>query len=172
MGTMWMALVLGREPFPIVHIAMRLPTKRNMTELPTRSSLQVNSPRIDVLRKSMMQMINHGGYRATDKTFCKQRHWISIYRIAADEGFTIDGDFWYFKHIIDGMKLPIEDISLKASTLEQTVKGVYANSFADWKSDGLSGRRLNEYNDIRHCAEVFAKILAENRPKIHGGARE
>ena len=128
--------------------------------------------RIDVLRKSMMQMINHGGYRATDKTFCKQRHWISIYRIAADEGFTIDGDFWYFKHIIDGMKLPIEDISLKASTLEQTVKGVYANSFADWKSDGLSGRRLNEYNDIRHCAEVFAKILAENRPKIHGGARE
>ena len=123
--------------------------------------------RIDVLRKSMMQMINHGGYRATDKTFCKQRHWISIYRIAADEGFTFDGEFRYFKHIIDGMKLPIENIPLKSDTLEQTVKGVYANSFADWKSDGLSGRRLNEYNDIRHCAEVFAKILAENRPKIY-----
>ncbi len=121
--------------------------------------------RIDVLRKSIIKMMNHGGYRASDKTFCKQRHWIAVYRITADEGFTIDGDFHYFKHIVDGMELPTADIPLKADTLAQTIKGVYASSFADWKSDGLSGRRLNEYNDIHHCAEVFAKILAENRPR-------
>ena len=121
--------------------------------------------RIDVLRKSIIKMMNHGGYRASDKTFCKQRHWIAVYRITADEGFTIDGDFHYFKHIVDGMELPTADIPLKEDTLAQTIKGVYASSFADWKSDGLSGRRLNEYNDIHHCAEVFAKILAENRPR-------
>ena len=121
--------------------------------------------KIDVLRKSMIQMLRHGGYRASDRTFCKQRHWIAVYRIAADEGFILDGDFKYFKHIVDEMGLPIADIPLKADTLEQTVKGVYDNSFIDWKSDSLTGRRLNEYNDIHHCAEVFAQILAENRPK-------
>ena len=121
--------------------------------------------KIDVLRRSISLMLNHGGYRPSDKTFCKQRHWIAIYRIAADEGFIIDGQFRYFKHIVDTMNLPIENIPLKADTLEQTVKGVYANSFIDWKSDNLSGRRLNEYNDIHHCAEVFARILKENRPK-------
>ena len=63
-------------------------------------------------------------------------------------------------------QVPIADIPLKADTLEQTVKGVYDNSFIDWKSDSLTGRRLNEYNDIHHCAEVFAQILAENRPKM------
>ena len=121
--------------------------------------------KIDVLRRSISLMLNHGGYRPSDKTFCKQRHWIAIYRIAADEGFIIDGQFSYFKHIVDTMNLPIENIPLKADTLEQTVKGVYANSFIDWKSDNLTGRRLNEYNDIHHCAEVFARILKENRPK-------
>lgn len=121
--------------------------------------------KIDILHKSLTQMIHHGGYKASDRTFCKQRHWIAIYRIAADEGFIIDGDFNHFKHIVEEMKLPIEDIPLKADTLAQTVKGVYAKSFVDWRSDGLSGRRLNEYNDIKHCAEVFKQILAENRPK-------
>lgn len=121
--------------------------------------------RVDVLKKSLQQMLNHGGYRAADRTFCKQRHWISIYRIAADECFVIDGDFRQFKRIIDGMNLPISDIPLKADTLEQTVRGVYANSFVDWNSDSLTGRRLNEYNDIKHCAEIFKRILEENRPK-------
>lgn len=121
--------------------------------------------KIDVLHKSLTQMIHHGGYKASDRTFCKQRHWISIYRIAADEGFTIEGDFNHFKRMVDKMDLPIEDIPLKADTLAQTVKGVYAKSFVDWKSDGLAGRRLNEYNDIKHCAEVFKQILKENRPR-------
>ena len=121
--------------------------------------------RIEVLRKSIVQMMNHGGYRSSDKTFCKQRHWIAIYRIAADEGFTIDGDFRYFKHIVDGMNLPNSKIALNIETLEKSVEGVYANSYVDWSNNGLLGKKLDEYNDISHCAEVFLKIIMKNRPK-------
>lgn len=121
--------------------------------------------RIEVLRKSIVQMMNHGGYRSSDKTFCKQRHWIAIYRVAADEGFTIDGDFRYFKHIVDGMNLPNSKIALNIETLEKSVEGVYANSYVDWSDNGLLGKKLDEYNDISHCAEVFLKIIMKNRPK-------
>lgn len=121
--------------------------------------------RIDVLRKSLVQMMNHGGYRASDKIFCKQRHWIAVYRIAADEGFTIDGDYRYFKHIVDSMNLTNCKIPLNIDTLERSFKGIYSVSFVDWSEDGLMGKSLDEYNDIKQCAKVFLKILSENRPK-------
>ena len=121
--------------------------------------------RIDVLRKSLVQMMNHGSYRASDKTFCKQRHWLSVYRIAADEGFTIDGDYRYFKHIVDGMNLSNCKVPLNIDTLERSIKGVYSESFVDWNGDGLVGKSLDEYNDIHHCSEVFLNILSDNRPK-------
>ena len=121
--------------------------------------------RIDVLRKSLIQMMNKGGYRASDKTFCKQRHWIAVYRIAADEGFTIDGYYRYFRHIVDGMNLQNCKIALNIETLERSIKGVYGMSFVDWSDNGLSGKNLDEYNDIHYCAEVFLKILSDNRPK-------
>lgn len=121
--------------------------------------------RIDVLRKSLIQLFNHGGYKASDKTFCKQRHWLSVYRIAADEGFIIEGDFRYFKHIINDMNLSDCKVVLNIDTLERSVKGIYSTSFTDWNSDTLFGKNLDEYNDIHHCAEVFLQILCENRPK-------
>ena len=121
--------------------------------------------RIDVLRKSLIQMMNHGGYRSSDKTFCKQRHWIAVYRIAADEGFPIDGDYRYFKHIIDGMNLTNCKVPLNIETLERSIKGGYSASFVDWSEDGLVGKSLDEYNDIKQCAEAFLKILSDNRPK-------
>lgn len=121
--------------------------------------------RIDVLKRSLIQMMNHGGYRESDKTFCKQRHWISVYRIAADEGFIIEGDFRYFKHVVDGMNLTNNKVPLNVDMLERGIKGVYENSFEDWSDSGLTGKNLNEYNDIKHCAEVFMKILSDNRPK-------
>ena len=121
--------------------------------------------RIDVLRKSLVQMMNHGSYRASDKTFCKQRHWLSVYRIAADEGFTIDDDYRYFKHIVDGMNLSNCKVPLNIDTLERSIKGVYSESFVDWNGDGLVGKSLDEYNDIHHCSEVFLNILSDNRPK-------
>ena len=121
--------------------------------------------RIDVLRKSIVQMMNHGGYRNSDKTFCKQRHWIAVYRIAADEGFTIDGDYRYFKHIVDGMNLSNCKAPLNIDSLERSIKGVYSDSFVDWSESGLAGKSLDEYNDIKQCAEAFLKILSDNRPK-------
>ena len=128
--------------------------------------------RIDVLRKSLVQMMNHGGYRPSDKTFYKQRHWVAVYRIAADEGFTIDGDYRYFKHIVDGMNMQNCNVTLNIDTLERSVKGVYGMTFVDWSDNGLSGKDLDEYNDIYHCAEVFFKILSDNRPKIVEGTIE
>ena len=110
-------------------------------------------------------MMNHGGYRASDKTFSKQRHWIAVYRIAADEGFTIDGDYRYFKHIVDGMSLSNCKVLLNIDSLERSIKGVYSESFVDWNGDGLVGKSLDEYNDIKRCAEAFLKILSDNRPK-------
>ena len=121
--------------------------------------------RIEVLRKSIVQIMNHGGYRASDRTFSKQRHWIAIYRIAADEGFTIDGDFKYFKHIVDRMNLQSCKVALNIDKLEKNVKGIYGISFVDWSDNGLSGKNLDEFNDIKQCAEVFLKILSDNRPK-------
>jgi type I restriction enzyme R subunit len=121
--------------------------------------------RIDVLCKTLVQMMNHGGYRASDKTFCKQRHWVAVYRIAADEGFTIDGQPRYFKQIVDGMHLSNCEVPLNIDTLERIIKGVYSTSFVDWSENGLSGKNLDEYKDIKHCAGVFLNILLDNRPK-------
>ncbi len=121
--------------------------------------------RIDILSKSLVQMFNHGGYRDSDRTFSKQRHWISVYRIAADEGFIIEGDFKYFKQIVDVMNLSDCKVTLNIAALERDIKGVYGMSFANWSDKGLSGKNLYRYNDIKHCAEVFLKILSRNRPK-------
>ena len=56
-------------------------------------------------------------------------------------------------------------VALNIDTLEKNVKGVYGMSFVDWSDNGLSGKNLDEYNDVHHCAEVFLKILSDNRPK-------
>lgn len=44
----------------------------------------IEEQRIYVFRKNLVQMMNHGGYRTLDKTFCKQRHWTAVYCIAAN----------------------------------------------------------------------------------------
>ena len=44
-------------------------------------------------------------------------------------------------------------------------RGVYSDSFVDWSESGLAGKSLDEYNDIKQCAEVFLKILSDNRPR-------
>ena len=91
--------------------------------------------------------------------------------VEEEEGLTVkdnpvDGDFRYFKHIVDGMNLQSSKVALNIDTLKKNVKGIYGMSFVDWSDNGLSGKDLDEYNDIHHCAEVFFKILSDNRPKI------
>ncbi len=106
-------------------------------------------------------MMDYGDYRASDKTFCKRRHWIHVYRIAADEGFTIDGDYRYFKHIVDGMNLTDCKAPLSIDKIERSIKGVYRASYVDWSEDGLVEKNLDEYNDIKQCTEVFLKTCQE-----------
>ena len=57
---------------------------------------------------------------------------------------------------------------LYANTVTLTVwaiDGVYASDKADWTSEGLMGKKLSEYQDIKRCLESFEKIVSENVAK-------
>ena len=118
--------------------------------------------RIATLRKSICQLIE---YEPKKSPLSKQRHWIAIYRIAADKGLIIEGDFAYFKRIIDDMQISNLPVPLKIESLQSSIKDVYAKDFEDWTSDGLSGRKLAEYEDIKKCADAFAGIVENNTQK-------
>lgn len=36
----------------------------------------------------------------------------------------------------------------------------------DWTDDNLSGNKLAEYEDIKKCADTFAKIVENNIHKV------
>ena len=115
--------------------------------------------RIATLKKSICQLI---GYEPKKSPLSKQRHWIAIYRIAADKGFIIEGDFAYFKRIIDDMQINNLPVPLKIESLQSSIKDVYAKDIEDWTDDNLSGKKLSEYEDIKKCADAFAKIVGNN----------
>lgn len=118
--------------------------------------------RIEILKRSIVKLL---GYNPKKSTFSKQRHWESIYRIAADFGFVIDGDYAYFKSIIDNMQLNNLPAALTHEFLDKANTGIYAHNYDEWSSAGLIGRKLQEFEDIKHCAEAFKKIVEENIPK-------
>lgn len=118
--------------------------------------------RIDVLRGSIKQLL---GYNPKKSPLTKQRHWIAIYRIAADMGFIIDGDYPYFKSLIDKMQIETLGVPLSVSYLEKAIKGVYAKNIDDWTAEGLSGNKLVEYEDINSCATAFAEVVKKNIPQ-------
>lgn len=123
--------------------------------------------RIEILRRSLVNLINYG-YTKKNSVFTKRRHWESIYRIAVDYGFVIDGDYAYFKRIIDGMQLDNLPTTLTRDLIEKANKGIYAQDFKDWTSDGLIGDKLKEYEDVKHCAEVFNNIVTKTIHKQKG----
>lgn len=49
--------------------------------------------------------------------------------------------------------------NLPNNYLENNIKDIYGSSFEDWLSDGLAGRKLQEYNEIRNCAMKFEAIV-------------
>ena len=120
--------------------------------------------RIEILRESIVKLINYS-YTKKKSVFTKPRHWEAIYRIAADLGFVIDGDYSYFNRIIGEIKLENLPAALSRDLIEKNNKGIYASSFEDWTSEGLVGNQLKEYEDIRHCAEVFKNIMTEKIKK-------
>lgn len=118
--------------------------------------------RIEILKKCIVRLL---GYNPRKSVFSKQRHWESIYRVAADFGFVIDGDYAYFKNIIDKMQLNNLPVALTHELLDKANTGIYAQNYDDWTSEGFTGRKLQEFEDIKHCAEAFKKIVEENIPK-------
>lgn len=115
--------------------------------------------RIEILKKCIVKLL---GYNPKKSAFSKQRHWEAIYRIAADKGFIIDGDYTYFKRIIDEMQLSNIPVPFNMDLLERLNQGIYAKNIGDWSPEGLDGKKLQEYKDIKSCADAFSKIVDEN----------
>ncbi|WP_276858618.1 hypothetical protein [Bacteroides fluxus] len=114
--------------------------------------------RIKILKKCIVKLL---GYNPKKSAFSKQRHWEAIYRIAADKGFIIDGDYAYFKSIIDGMQLSNIPVPFNTDLLERLNQGIYAKNIRDWSSEGLCGKKLQEYKDIKNCADAFNRVVDE-----------
>lgn len=108
--------------------------------------------RIVIFKKSLKSLL---GYAPKKSPFTKQRHWIAIYRVAADKGFVIDGDFDCFKRFIDKMQLTNILVPLNMNVLEKSIRGVYAKNIEDWSGDNLHGKDLTEYEDINLLAELI-----------------
>lgn len=119
--------------------------------------------KIEVLKKSIIKLL---GYNPKKSAFTKQHHWEAIYRIAADKGFIIDGDYAYFKRIIDDMQISNLPTNLTINVLEHLNQGIYAKNIEDWSSENLDGKRLQKYNDIKQCADAFSKVINENISKV------
>lgn len=114
--------------------------------------------KIALLRQAIVALV---GYVPRKSIFNKQRQWESIFRIAADRGFVIDKDYEQFKRFIDSMHLEGLPDGLSVRLLERLNTGVYAESFVDWTTEGLSGRKLSEYLDIRRVADAFNKTITQ-----------
>lgn len=115
--------------------------------------------RIEILKKCIVKLL---GYNPKKSAFSKQRHWEAIYRIAIDKGFIIDGDYTYFKRIIDEMQLSNIPVPFNMDLLERLNQGIYAKNIGDWSPEGLDGKKFQEYKDIKSCADAFSKIVDEN----------
>lgn len=114
--------------------------------------------RLEILRECVIKLLNYG-YNKKDAVFTKQRHWEAVYRVAADHGFVIDGDYDYFKRMIDDMDIQNLPCALTKNFLDNNNTGIYAQNMKDWTSEGLAGKALAEYEDIKKCAEVFENIV-------------
>ncbi len=116
--------------------------------------------RLEILRDCIIKLLNYG-YGKKNGVFTKQRHWEAVYRIAVDYGFVIDGDYDYFKRMIDDMGIQNLPYALTKNFLKNNNTGIYAQNIRDWTSEGLAGKALAEYEDIKKCAKVFEKIVGQ-----------
>lgn len=130
--------IVGFTPYHMYSEARMVADPGEVRNLP-------EATRIDILRRSIKQLL---GYIPKKSPFTKQRHWIAIYRIAADMGFIIEGDYAYFKSIIDNMQRETLNIPLTTAYLEKAIKGLYATNIEDWTNEGLSPKELAEYEDL------------------------
>ena len=69
--------------------------------------------------------------------------------------------YYYFKSIIDGMQLSNIPVPFNTDLLERLNQGIYAKNIRDWSSEGLDGKKLQEYKDIKNCADAFNRVVDE-----------
>lgn len=91
--------------------------------------------------------------------FNKKRYWVAIYRIAADLGFIIDGDYPYFKQKVNAMNIEGLPYTFTISYIEGQLQGIYKEHIEDWSDHGLTARNLIEYNDIKAFAVAFRDLV-------------
>lgn len=115
--------------------------------------------RIDVLKKCINQLI---GYTPENSPLAKQRNWEAVYRIAADYGFVINGDYQDFISVIRRMNITRIPSRIDSDILARLNTGIFAKDFSEWTSDGLTDRKLAEYEDIHACANRFRLIVRLN----------
>ena len=121
--------------------------------------------RLGLLKECLTSLVNHG-YAGKGVAFSKLRHWEAVYRIAADYGFVIDGDYRHFNQAIADMDIPNLPYPLPHTFLEKANVGIYAQAFKDWTEENLNGKALMEYNDIRKCALLFERIIKNRLEKL------
>ncbi len=126
--------------------------------------------RLEILRECVIKLLNYG-YNKKDAVFTKQRHWEAVYRVAADYGFVIDGDYDYFKRVIDDMNIQNLPCALTKNFLDNNNTGIYAQNMKDWTSEGLAGKALAEYEDIKKSAKVFENIVMHRIKPKHASSR-
>lgn len=134
----------------------------NMVAEPVEIGDLPEERRIELLKKCIVELL---GYNPKKSVFSKQRHWEAIYRVAADYGFVIDGDYSQFKRFVESMQLNYLPAALTHEFLDKANTGIYAQNYEDWISEGFTGRKLQEFQDIKHCAEVFKNIVEDTIPK-------
>lgn len=137
-------------------------TSSGLAAEPTAKDLPVES-RDEILKKCINQLL---GYTPENSPLVKQRNWEAIYRIAADYGFTIDGDYKDFITVVKRMNITAIPSRINSDILSRLNTGVYAKDFREWSSEGLRGRKLTEYQDIQACAERFRDIVKQNLAAI------
>lgn len=120
--------------------------------------LDMEVARLEILRECVIKLLNYG-YNKKNAVFTKQRHWEAVYRVAADYGFVIDGDYDYFKRVIDDMYIQNLPCALTKNFLDNNNTGIYVQNMKDWTSEGLAGKALAEYEDIKKSAKVFENIV-------------
>lgn len=154
--------VRRRRPRIQRFITESMPNTTGMAAEPSARDLPSES-RDEILKKCINQLV---GYNPATSPLVKQRNWEAIYRIAADYGFTIDGDYQDFMTIVKRMNITAIPSRIDADILARLNTGVYANDFREWSSEDLTGRKLAEYEDIHACAERFRDIVRQNLAAI------
>ena len=141
---------------PKINTYQQLPVRES---LPAAESVVIQESPEDkhfrIFKKSLSQFL---GYRFLQSSFNKQRHWIAIYRVAADRGFIKDGDFTSFEQMINRIQLSGLP-TLHINQLEKSIQGIYTLPLNKWTDNRLQGKELRVFEDIKRCAEAFARIV-------------